>query len=376
MEDQSPQVPPSQPEPEVKIPQKPSVAGKLLIPILIVIILVLAGTTVFLLGRPTVSPNSTQPQLQPTEVLQPTTAETISDISQWKTYTSDEAGFSLKYPDSVLLEVETRAATQPVLRISAEKLSDIPEDLPSLMGRNGALKQKAELAKGEEATFRIGPLYGKLGMNLSQFEICSVIFFRSLTFYPGDYRVIISLAGPKEEIMDSMPEFFTVDSANCGDERIWNQDKISTFEQTLKQKNGGEEGQKWYDTFDEIIKTITLTTPSNNAPSPSATAPSDWSTYKNEKYGFEISYPKSYKILEGKKDLYGYPKGIALLYTGGQAYDIVIEVWNTQLEYKSQYASRLSDVTVVNYQDKFITLLDNTLSQENKEIISSFKLSP
>ncbi len=238
------------------------------------------------------------------------------------------------------------------------------------MGRKDALLQKEQLLKGEAGDVKIGSLYGSLGMTLAQFEMCSVILTRSITFYPGDFRVIISLAGPKAAIMDSMPDFFTVDEANCGTKRIWNQDKIATFEQTLAAKKGQGAGQDWYDTFDAIVKTITLTAPSVTAPL------TDLSTYKNEKYGFEISYPKSYKALDDAENLYGYPHGIVLLYEGGQAYDVVIEVWDTKAAYESNYSSRLSDVTVVESNGKFITLLNNTQSPDNEKIIASFKLLP
>lgn len=339
--------------------------------LILIVVIVLAGVGFLFLK------NSNKP------LTQKPLNKTAQALPELKTYTHTEAGFSLKYPTSVLLDAETEGATQPILSVSAQKLSDIPEDLPSFMGRSDALKQKADLSKGGGTTVKIGSLNGQVDTHLSQFEICSVLLTRSLTFYPGDYRVIISLAGPKEAIIKSMPEFFTTNPTNCGTKQVWNQDKVSSFESTLAQKKGQGVGQDWYDTFDAIVKTITLTTsgntvsvPSNTTPTPSSTLPPDWSAYKNTKYGFEISYPKTFKTLIDKDSLSGYPNGVALLYTGGQAYDIVIELWNTKAEYESNYSSRVSDLTVVKSGDKFITLLDNTKSPENKKIIDSFKLLP
>lgn len=352
--------------------QKHSGFGSILVIFLFVVVIALAGGA-FILFR------KTGPITQPT---QNTATKTENSLPEWKTYTNAEAGFSLKYPTTVLLEADNKGAAQPILSVNAEKLSDIPEDLPSLMGRTDALKEKALLVKGGgETTVKIGSLYGNLGMTLSRFEVCSVILNRTLTFYPGDYRVIISLAGPEKEIMDSMPEFFMVDPANCGDKKVWNRNNLNNFEKTLANKKGAGMGQEWYDDFDAIVKTVTLTTPSVAASKPSPTAqpksiPAGWLTYKNFANGFEISYPTNYQALDNKDALSAYPHGIILLYTGGQAYDVIIETWNTKDQYESIYASRLSDITVLKSNGKFITLLDDTHSPDNKKIIETFKLLP
>lgn len=289
------------------------------------------------------------------------------NTTNWQTYTNAQAGFRLQYPSSVFLNNTTQSDKQLTLSVSVDKLSDIPEDLPMLMGRNDALNEKARLTKGQgENLVKIGPLYGQVENVLAQFEVCSVLFTRKVTFYPGDYRVIVSLAGPKAPMVAAMPDFFTIDKANCGTQKVWNQGKIGTFLATLEKKMGKGIAQQWYDTFQGIVQTITFTTPINAA--------TNMSTYTNNTYGFTISYPNSYKALDDANNLYGYPHGIVLLYSGGQAYDVVIESWNTQAEYENAYSSRMPDVTVVKSNGKFITLLDNTKSAENKQIIASFKL--
>lgn len=113
---------------------------------------------------------------------------------------------------------------------------------------------------------------------------------------------------------------------------------------------------------------------SSATPVPTTAVTSDLSVYKNAKYGFTVAYPKPYKVLDSKDDLSGYPKGVALLYTGGQSYDIVIEVWDTKAEYEANYEARVSDLKVVESKGKFITIFDNTGSPENQKIIESFKL--
>lgn len=359
----------SHPQLPEKITDLPA-GKKVSLPILIVIAIVIAflvSVTIFLLTKKTSPSNLPQISTNP-----PITS--VPKPVEWKTYTNTETGFSLKYPDTVLFESELKGATKPVLLVSVEKLSNIAQDMPLRMGRTDALKEKADLEKGGgETVVKIGSLYGNLGMTLSQFEVCSVILTRSLTFYPGDYRVIISLVGPKKAIMDSMPEFFTVDKANCGTQTVWNRSNPKNFEETLAKKQGAGMAQEWYNTFDEIVKTITLTVPAITTVAPTKTVSSDWLTYKNMQYGFEISYPPSYKALDSKNDLYGYPNGAALIYSGGQAYDVVIEVWNTESEYKEKYATMMSDVTVLKSNGKFITLLNSTHQPKNDQIIASFK---
>lgn len=106
----------------------------------------------------------------------------------------------------------------------------------------------------------------------------------------------------------------------------------------------------------------------------SPTPHSDWLTYKNEKYGFEIMYPKTYQALSDAGSLYGWPKAIVLLYNGGQAYDVVIEAWDTEQEYKDRYGQGSYDFIVNKIGDKYITVTNFTHEPDTAEIISTFKI--
>jgi len=113
-------------------------------------------------------------------------------------------------------------------------------------------------------------------------------------------------------------------------------------------------------------------------PQPTETAqetniPPNWLTYKNSEYGFEISYPENFQALDDQENLYGWPKGVVLLYGGGQSYDIAIEAWDSQSEYESKYPS--NDLVVNKIGDKYITVADITKEEENTEIISTFKIT-
>ena len=162
-----------------------------------------------------------------------------ADTTGWLTYTNKKAGFSFDYPRSVLINGELKNADELVLSVAVEKLTDIPEDLPMMMGRNDAIKQKTELMSATGGDIlNIGSLNGQIAYGYAQFEVCSVFFSRSLTFYPGEYRVRLGLAGPIEKIQADMPSFFKVDSTNCGEKPVWNLDMIEVFETTLRNQKG------------------------------------------------------------------------------------------------------------------------------------------
>lgn len=128
----------------------------------------------------------------------------------------------------------------------------------------------------------------------------------------------------------------------------------------------------------EITKKTTSgpisTSISSSTPSPTGTPSPKESleTYKNTAYGFELKYPKTFKIVEDK---YGWPKAVLLLYKGGQSYDLAVEVWSSEEEYKQKYSSDLYDFTVKEKNGKFITLLNVNKEAEVAQIISTFKFT-
>lgn len=110
-----------------------------------------------------------------------------------------------------------------------------------------------------------------------------------------------------------------------------------------------------------------------STPVSTSNIPSDWKTYSNEKYGFEISFPPKYKALDDTNNLYGYPNGIVLIYGGGQSYDLVIEHWSNQSEYENKYRNQ-SNITVKKIGDVYISLLNTNFETEVDEIIKTFKI--
>jgi hypothetical protein len=55
-----------------------------------------------------------------------------------------------------------------------------------------------------------------------------------------------------------MSTYFIADSTNCGKEKRWDFDKQNDFYIALQNGNAFEEVQNWYDTFEQISKSITF----------------------------------------------------------------------------------------------------------------------
>lgn len=120
------------------------------------------------------------------------------------------------------------------------------------------------------------------------------------------------------------------------------------------------------------LPSITLTTPTNS-PIPTPSVPNGWLTYTNKTLGFSISYPPKYKALDDKENLYGWKNGVVLIYKGGQSYDLVIQQWKSEAEYKTQYPNATSDLTVYKIESTFITVLNSNKDAEVSTIINTFK---
>lgn len=76
--------------------------------------------------------------------------------------------------------------------------------------------------------------------------------------------------------------------------------------------------------------------------------------------------------MDDEKNLYGWPNAVVLVYGGSQSYDLPIEVWNTEAEYKAKYPNT-EELTVEHVGNKFITLVNVNSETEVDEIIQTFK---
>jgi len=100
-----------------------------------------------------------------------------------------------------------------------------------------------------------------------------------------------------------------------------------------------------------------------------------WKTFTSDAYKFQVSYPPNYQALTDKNNLYGWPKAVVLIYSGGQSYDLPIEVWSSVAEYEMKYKDQ-PNLTVKQVNGKFITLMNVNYTPEVDEIIATFKTLP
>ncbi|MFC1622235.1 hypothetical protein ACFL13_02565 [Patescibacteria group bacterium] len=99
----------------------------------------------------------------------------------------------------------------------------------------------------------------------------------------------------------------------------------------------------------------------------------DQPSYVNEEIGFGISFPEDCEALDDETNLYGWSNGVVLIYCGGQAYDVAVEVWDTEDEYEAKYLDGVDIVEELS-DGRYLTVVDMTKSDVTADILSSFDL--
>jgi len=102
--------------------------------------------------------------------------------------------------------------------------------------------------------------------------------------------------------------------------------------------------------------------------------PTGWPIYENIEYKFQISYPEQFNALDNADSLYGWENGIVLFYDGGQAFNIVIQWWNSEEEIESKFPGMMEQVVTYKVYDKFLTIFNITGEPQFEEIVNSFRV--
>lgn len=192
------------------------------------------------------------------------TAKAIEDPKDlWNLYEGSSFDFSFKYPHNVSIE----DGYDIKMSVKETKLSDI--DMPGFKEAE-AKSDSASLKQGvfgegydwslsdSEKIRNIGEVNAQDYVVFSRFEVCDVVFERVLVFYFDEYQIEIKLSAEENRVVESMPEYFTKDKDNCGDDLIWDFEKQGEFYQSLVKGEGSQYAQEWFTSFDEIVKTIEI----------------------------------------------------------------------------------------------------------------------
>jgi len=183
----------------------------------------------------------------------------------WQIFENAEAGFSVKFPAGIALGEN--------LQIRVDAIAELGEQPLNFTTATAELNRDA-LARGEfgeeldwplaksKRVKNLGAVNAQDFLVLGRFEICDVIFERTLVFYSNDRQIVLTLVGDPEKIIGENAEFFATDSENCGEMSIWNFEKQPEFFAELADGNGGEITQKWFDDLDAIAATIEFFEPS------------------------------------------------------------------------------------------------------------------
>lgn len=98
-----------------------------------------------------------------------------------------------------------------------------------------------------------------------------------------------------------------------------------------------------------------------------------WKTYRNYGLGFEISFLDKYKLLDDIENKYGWKNAVALLYSGGQSYNLVISLWDSEQEYKEEYKNMEDRVTIFRIKEKYLVLFNQNKESDIDEAIATFQ---
>jgi len=197
-----------------------------------------------------------------------TKKETLEEPKQ-KTYIDSEAGFSLEYPSSIVTG-DSEEPSDLVLQIIKGQVDSFGGlGWMGYYNKEIALKDEQALDEGEfgelmdfvfqdsKKVTKIDNKYIKDFIVFSRFEVCDIVFERRVVFYNNGYQIIVVLSGGKDDIIASMVQYFLIDEKACGKGKYqWND--MDQFYQDLIGKNSFTPAQGRYDTFDGIIKTLSI----------------------------------------------------------------------------------------------------------------------
>lgn len=192
-----------------------------------------------------------------------------SNVDAENVLKSQEAGFALSFPENVT--IDTGKDAEFSLEVKVVAIADMEDAAPLGFDKSTALlneKALKETAYGQNVDFAypasqfVHPLkgnrYAQDFIVFSRFEVCDMALERTLYFIKDEHQVTITLLFPREKIATVLEDFVTTDADNCGDSDVWDFAQLDDLVEAFVSKSAPEEAQSWYDTFENIVTTISF----------------------------------------------------------------------------------------------------------------------
>ncbi|MFH0845929.1 MAG: hypothetical protein V1851_00815 [Patescibacteria group bacterium] len=180
-------------------------------------------------------------------------------------FSDENTGFSFNYPDYLIFRTKGDTYDNNIFSLTVD-IDDIDSlnysgfDKEKINQTIVALKMGSygnspdqSLPKSERITYLKG-MGAQDFLVLSRSDVCDVVFERKLVFYKNNKRFVVTVNGPKDEIITSIPEHMTKDEENCGENSVWDIDLQNKFYNDLVAGFSSETAQKWFGAMDSITE--------------------------------------------------------------------------------------------------------------------------
>lgn len=183
----------------------------------------------------------------------------------WNYLENKLAGIKIRYPSNVVMD-DSEGDIKLTLNV------ELIDELEGTMGfdKDTAITNKEALLAGvygEDVDFpfdaskkvvEVDGIKAQDFIVFGRFEICDARFERKLYLFNNDYQIVLSLSLDSDKAISSLPEYFTLNKENCGEEKIWNIEKQDELYSKLVLGEDLGVVSDWFNTFDSIIKTIEI----------------------------------------------------------------------------------------------------------------------
>ncbi|MFC1622234.1 hypothetical protein ACFL13_02560 [Patescibacteria group bacterium] len=95
--------------------------------------------------------------------------------------------------------------------------------------------------------------------------------------------------------------------------------------------------------------------------------------YKDDELNFDILFPAGCGVSNEELDTYGWPNGVVLIYCGGETYDVAVEVWDTEEEFRDKYPDEENLVVEMLEDGRYLTVVDIANEQYSANILKTFR---